>query len=57
MSEGSYTLTASAQEMAKAVQEEAVSVNEVNSAMGSILNIVHDSNDTFKNISDNSFSC
>jgi methyl-accepting chemotaxis protein len=54
MSEGSYTLTASAQEMAKAVQEEAVSVNEVNSAMGSILNIVHDSNDTFKNISDNS---
>ena len=50
MSEGSYTHTASAQEMAKAVQEEAVSVNEVNSAMGSILNIVHDSNDTFKYI-------
>ncbi|NLM11420.1 MAG: chemotaxis protein [Clostridiaceae bacterium] len=54
ISEGSQTITVSMQEMAKAIQDEAVSVYQVNDSMNSTLNIVHDSNNTFKTISENS---
>ena len=54
ISEGSRTITASMQEMAKAIQEEAVSVYQVNDSMHSTLGLVHESNNTFKTISENS---
>lgn len=54
ITESSKTITQSMQQMSQAIQEEASSIYLINDSMHDTMNIVHEYNDTFRIISDNS---